>query len=118
MPPALSPPELPSDLVLFVSSVEGKPVTRLPVRGGRAPGGLIGARREGGKYVYDTAAVVGLTRAEVREHRSYYERVIAEGSLRRRTQEEWERARTAQKAHAAAHAAKNRPATSVGGDRK
>lgn len=81
------------ELVLFVSCVAGKPVSRLPLRGARSE--LIGAWREKGEYKYDEEIVVALTRAEVEAHGKVYERAIAEGDLRRRTRADWETWKTA-----------------------
>lgn len=94
MPPA--PPESPHDLIWFVSCVDGKPVTRLSLRPG--PRQLIGAERgENRAITYYPDAVVALTRAEVEAFGAIYQRTIDEGNLRRRTRDEWEAHRAAQK---------------------
>lgn len=73
-----------ADLVLFVSSVEGKPVTRL------GKGVLIGCRREKGAYIFDTVAVIAITQAEVELYGRVYERTIKEGALVRRTRADFD----------------------------
>ncbi len=104
-PSATSPPPSPHDLVLFVSCVKDKPVTRLSLRPG--PRQLIGAERgEARQLTFDEAAVVALTRAEVEAFGAVYERTVKEGHLRRRTREEWEAAKAAQKARAREEQAK------------
>ena len=115
------PPE-PVPLVLFVSCVRDKPVTRLPLPGSRARASpvLIGAHRDGRRTVYDEAAVIGLTQAEVDEHGRIYERTIREGNLRRRTAEEHAAYQAAQKAvpaesDAPRGAESNGPASPAGG---
>jgi hypothetical protein len=94
--PLPAPPESPHDLIWFVSCVDGKPVTRLSLRPG--PRQLIGAERgENRAITYYPDAVVGLTRAEVEAFGKEYQRTIDEGNLRRRTRDEWEAHRAAQK---------------------
>lgn len=96
-PPAPAPTESPHDLVLFVSCVPDKPVTRLALvpRAGKT---LLGAERAEGRIDYHPDQVIGITRAEVDAFGPTYERTIGEGHLVRRTREDWEAARTAQKA--------------------
>lgn len=98
MPPRVPIPLAPSDPVLFVSAVDGKPVTRYPLPGSKAGREIIGAHRDGKLIVYDEEAVVAITRAEVEAHGKAYERAIRDGNLRRRTREEWEVWRARQKA--------------------
>ena len=96
-PPAPAPHPSPHDLILFVSCVPDKPVTRLSLRPG--PRQLIGAERgENRTITYFPDVVVGLTRAEVEAFGKEYERTIGEGNLRRRTLEDWQAHRAAQKA--------------------
>lgn len=80
----------PSDLVLFVSCVDGKPVARLPLPGARGAGVILGARREGRALVHNAREVIALSAEEVRVHGRVYERAIREGNLVRRTEEEWQ----------------------------
>lgn len=106
MPPAPvrnapAPTESPHDLVLFVSCVHDKPVTRLALTH-RAGKMLIGAERVEGRIDYHPDQVIGLTRAEVDAFGPTYERTIREGDLVRRTRADWEAARAAQKAAQAA----------------
>lgn len=94
---------------MFVSCVQDKPVTRLSNRPG--PRQYIGAERpaeegSGRALVYFPDVVVALTRAEVEAFGPIYERTIAEGNLRRRTREDWEAFRVAQKKRAAEEQAK------------
>ena len=110
-------------LVLFVSCVDGKPVTRLPLPGSRARASpvLIGAHRDGRRTVYDEAAVIGLTQAEVDEHGRIYERALREGNLRRRSAEEHAAYQAAQKGAPAPRAdvdGSNGSAPPAGGEKK
>lgn len=108
----------PAPLVLFVSCVDGKPVTRLPLPGSRARASpvLIGAHRDGRRTVYDEAAVIGLTEEEVDAHGRIYERAIREGNLRRRTAEEHAAYQAALKKNAPRGAESNGPALPAGGE--
>jgi hypothetical protein len=132
MPPlhhAPPPAPTPHELVLFVSCVQDKPVTRLPLPGAKRGGTtIIGAQRVEGRLRYDEDAVIGLTRAEVEAHGKIYRRTIAEGNLRARTRQDFDAYRKAQKerqARTIAEAEKaakdaaqsNGPAAPAGGDR-
>lgn len=82
------PPDTPP---LYVSCVDGKPVTRyrLGGRGGRTLGDPIGADRgEGRAWIYDPARVVRIPPEEVAVFGRIYERAIADGHLIRRTEAE------------------------------
>lgn len=71
---------------LFVSSVEGSPVQRY------GTSLLIGAARnrvDPAQVVFDTAAIVRIPGTEHARYLREYGRAIANGSLRRRTVEEW-----------------------------
>lgn len=76
---------------LFVSSVDGHPVTRFGTRT------LVGAARrqlEPTVVDYTPELVVALPHAEASRYRREYERAIQAGSLRRRSADDW-RAQTA-----------------------
>lgn len=87
-------PDPPHDLVLFVSSVEGKPVTRF----GAGPLALIGAHFEGRTIVYQPRRVVGLSRDEIDRYGDHYARTLREGGLTARTREEYDAQQAAQEA--------------------
>jgi predicted nucleic acid-binding protein len=85
---------------LFVSSVEGKPVSRFG-----APGVFIGATRDPNnprKLVYDTARVVPIPLDEARLYGREYARLIAEGELVVRDAKAWAAQTVKAKADAAA----------------
>ena len=84
------PPDTPP---LYVSCVDGKPVTRFRLggRGGRTLGDPIGADRgEGRAWIYDPARVVRIPPDEVAVFGRIYERAITDGDLVRRTVEDFE----------------------------
>lgn len=115
--PAPLPPVM-HELVLFVSCVDGKPVSRLPLPGRPAARELIGCVREGRVYKYDEEEIVGLTRAEMQAHGRVYERLIAEGYLRRRTRADFDawQAALRERERMAAAAAQTTPAAPAGGE--
>jgi hypothetical protein len=76
-----------SGFALFVSSVVGLPVTRW---GSRT---LIGASRSAATPTvvdYDTDAVVAIPDDEYRKYSREYDRALGNGSLRRRTEKDWQ----------------------------
>jgi len=84
MPPVPSP--------LYVSCVDGKPVTRLALgdRGGARPGLPIGTvRGEGRALVYQPDRIVMIPAAEVAAFGRVYERAIAEQHLVRRSEADY-----------------------------
>jgi hypothetical protein len=92
---------------LYVSSVEGKLVSRFGA-GSRGAPSYIGARRVAGdptSVVWDTELVVALTVAEVARFSREYERALAAKALKKRTRDEW-----------LAQAARERDAASKGRD--
>jgi len=108
-----------TELVMFVSSVTGKPVSRLPLPSSRGGGrSLIGATRVGGEYQYDESEIVGLTRAEAEAHGKIYRRLIAEDELRERSRTDWEAWQRAlrEREKMAAAEAKEEPAAPAGGE--
>lgn len=71
---------------LFVSSVEGSPVTRY------GSSVLIGAERnpdEPRKIVYHPDAVIAIPHDEAQRYAREYRRLIAEGALVERTADDW-----------------------------
>jgi hypothetical protein len=73
---------------LFVSSVDGQPVSRFGV-GTRV---LIGAAHdpaEPRKILYDPKAIVGIPHAEAQKYAREYRRAISDGSLTVRTAAQW-----------------------------
>lgn len=123
------PPNIPdqTELVLFVSCVTDKPVTRFSTT--PAAKTIIGAMRLEGRLVYDEKIIVALTRAEATIFEREYARAINDGYLKKRTKAEWEAWRKEQKevakkaaeetakaaAEEAARAADNGPNESAGG---
>lgn len=88
--PAETPPAGPQPL--YVSCVDGKPVTRyrLGGRGPRALGDPIGAERgEGRAWTYYPERVVMIPADEVATFGRIYERAIVDGHLVRRTAEDF-----------------------------
>lgn len=86
---------------LYVSCVDGKPVTRFALggRGGARQGSVIGAvRGEGRAYTYNPRAVVMISAGEVEKFGREYERAIADKHLVRRTEDDFEAWQLAQKA--------------------
>ncbi|HXJ75596.1 MAG TPA: hypothetical protein VNM37_22260 [Candidatus Dormibacteraeota bacterium] len=72
---------------LFVSCVEGYPVTRY---GSRT---FIGARRDPAKpneIIWSPDQVVAIPRSEYTRHRREYDRAVKDGELRLRTEADWE----------------------------
>lgn len=72
---------------LFVSSVQGQPVSRFG-----SGGVLIGATRDPAqpnKIIYDPKVVVGIPQAEAQKYGREYQRSIADGSLTVRTAAQW-----------------------------
>lgn len=72
---------------LYVSAIEGKPVTRFGTRT------LIGASRSRATpnvVDYDTQRVVAIPQEEYSRFRREYDRALGNGSLRRRKAEEWQ----------------------------
>jgi len=97
MPPVPSP--------LYVSCVDGKPVTRLALgdRGGARPGLPIGTiRGEGRALTYQTDRIVRIPSAEVAAFGRVYERAITEQHLVRRTEADYLAQAEAQKKNKAA----------------
>lgn len=89
--PAETPPAGPQPL--FISCVDGKPVTRFRIGGvgARALGDPIGAERgEGRAWTYYPERVVMIPAAEVAVFGRIYERAIADGDLVRRTAKDFE----------------------------
>jgi hypothetical protein len=87
---------------LYVSSVQGRLVTRYGAGTRNAPS-YIGARRVSGdpaSIEWDTELVVALTVAEVARFAREYERTLGAKALRKRTGEDW----LAQTAHERAEA--------------
>lgn len=85
MPPT---PEL--TFALFVSSVEGRTVSRFGTATARQANELIGARRSpGGPIVWDPEEVVALPVREVEAFAKEYRDAIAEGSLRKRIEADY-----------------------------
>lgn len=71
---------------LFVSSVEGQPVTRYGTKV------LIGAARDHlqpRKIIYDPTLIVAIPATEARRYSREYRRAIANGSLTERTAAQW-----------------------------
>lgn len=72
---------------VFVSSIKGKLVTRFPSL--RQPTAqYIGATRKGKDIVWNTDAVVAIPKSEWNRYRREYRRVLENGSLVKRTQED------------------------------
>lgn len=72
---------------LFVSSVEGAPVTRFGTRT------IIGATRSTlapTVLVFDTEQIVAIPHDEYRRYRREYDRALDNGSLKRRAVADWE----------------------------
>jgi hypothetical protein len=77
---------------LFVSSVQGQPVSRFGTAGAGSGGVLIGATRnpaEPRKIIYDPAVVVGIPHAEALKYAREYQRAVSDGSLTLRTAAAW-----------------------------
>lgn len=73
---------------LYVSSVEGCPITRFGTRT------LIGATRSAATPTvvqYDTDKIVAISSDEYRRYLREYERAIVNGTLKRRKPEDWDR---------------------------
>lgn len=103
MPPT---PDIPAPL--YVSCVDGKPVSRFRLggRGGARAADLIGATRgEGRAITYDVERVVMISGAEVAAFGREYERAIRDGNLTRRTAEDFTAYQAASKTRAAEAAA-------------
>ena len=76
----------PTPFGLFVSSVEGQPVTRYGTKT------LIGAERDRvnpTQIHYDTRAIIAIPHAELSRYRREYAGAIRDGSLRERTAKQW-----------------------------
>lgn len=91
---------------VYVSSVQGKLVTRFPSLQ-QSVAQYIGATRKGKTITWNTEQVVAIPTAEWRKYRRSYKRAISDGSLKERTESDfkaWQRKRadadkvTAQKA--------------------
>lgn len=82
------PPTPKTPFALFVSSVEGRAVSRFGTATGRQANELIGARRSSeGPIVWDTEAITALSAREAEAFSKEYRDAIAEGSLVKRTEE-------------------------------
>lgn len=76
----------PTPFGLFLSSVEGQPVTRYGTKT------LIGAERDRVNPTvvhYDTRTIVAIPHAELTRYRREYTDAIRDGSLRQRTAKQW-----------------------------
>jgi hypothetical protein len=79
--------DLAAHFALFVSAVDGQPVTRFGTRT------LVGASRRQNEPTiidYDPSRVIAISRGEYARYRREYERAIRDGSLTRRTVEDWQ----------------------------
>lgn len=80
---------------VYVSSVEGKLVTRFPSLQ-QSVAQYIGATRKGKTITWNTEQVVAIPTAEWRKYRRSYKRAIGDGSLKKRTESDfkaWQRKR-------------------------
>lgn len=78
----------------YVSSVKGHLVTRFPSL--RSPvAQYIGATRKGKEIVWDETVVVAIPAKEWQQYRREYRRAIADGALKSRTAEDFEKYREA-----------------------
>lgn len=74
----------------YVSSVEGRLVTRFPsLRSSVAQ--YIGATRKGKKITWDTSEVVAISEQEWQKYRREYRRCVADKSLVVKTKEDFEK---------------------------
>jgi hypothetical protein len=79
--------DLAAHFALFVSAVTGQPVTRFGTRT------LVGAERRLNEPTiidYDPSRVVAISQPEYARYRREYERAIRDGSLTRRSVEDWQ----------------------------
>jgi hypothetical protein len=101
-----------SPFALYVSSVEGKLVTRYGTATRRQPS-YIGARRDARdptRITWETELVVALTTAEVARYRREYDRELAARALRCRTEQDY-RAQLAREEQALAPQSSTAPLT-------